>query len=45
MAHTRPRDPDQFRNIPGVGEIKLEKYGSVFISAIKTFCEENKKWV
>jgi ATP-dependent DNA helicase RecQ len=43
MANARPRDLDKFRNIPGVGEIKLEKYGSVFVAAIKKFYEENKK--
>jgi ATP-dependent DNA helicase RecQ len=40
MAHTKPCDLHNFRNIGGVGEIKLEKYGLVFTSAIKTFCEE-----
>jgi ATP-dependent DNA helicase RecQ len=42
MAHTKPCDLHNFRNISGVGEIKLEKYGRVFTSAIKTFCEENE---
>jgi ATP-dependent DNA helicase RecQ len=42
MAHTKPRDLHNFRNIGGVGEIKLEKYGLVFTSAIKNFCEENE---
>ena len=39
MARTRPCDLQSFRNVSGVGEIKLEKYGLVFTSAIRTFCE------
>ena len=42
MAHTKPCGLHNFRNISGVGEIKLEKYGQDFTSAIKTFCEENE---
>jgi ATP-dependent DNA helicase RecQ len=42
MAHTKPCDLHNFRNIHGVGEIKLEKYGLIFTSAIKNFCEENE---
>jgi ATP-dependent DNA helicase RecQ len=41
MARTRVCDLPNFRNIHGVGDIKLEKYGPVFISAIKNFCKEN----
>jgi ATP-dependent DNA helicase RecQ len=39
MARTKPCDLHNFRNISGVGEIKREKYGLVFTSAIKNFCE------
>ena len=42
MAHSKPCDLHHFRNIGGVGEIKLEKYGLVFTSAINNFCEENE---
>jgi ATP-dependent DNA helicase RecQ len=42
MARTRPCNVQNFRTISGVGEIKLEKYGVVFTSAIKTFCEEDE---
>ena len=42
MAQTRPCELHNFRNIHGVGEIKFEKYGLVFTSAIKNFCEENE---
>ena len=41
MAHSRPCDLQNFRNIAGVGKIKSEKYGLIFTSAIKNFCEEN----
>ena len=41
MAEIRPCDEQTFRNINGVGDIKVEKYGTVFISAIQKYCEEN----
>lgn len=41
MAHYRPCDLKSFRNIEGVGGRKLERYGLIFTSAIKSFCEEN----
>lgn len=41
MAHYRPCDLQNFIRVDGVGEKKLEKYGLIFTSAIKTFCEEN----
>lgn len=41
MAEIRPCDEHTFRNINGVGDIKVEKYGTAFISAIKKYCEEN----
>ncbi|MFA5295552.1 MAG: DNA helicase RecQ [Methanoregulaceae archaeon] len=41
MAETKPCDIHTFRNIVGVGDIKLEKYGVIFISEIKNFCEQN----
>jgi len=41
MAERRPCDIHSFKHINGVGDVKLEKYGSMFISAIKAFCEEN----
>lgn len=42
MAEIKPCDLHSFKNINGVGEVKLEKYGSMFISAIKDFCKENE---
>lgn len=41
MAHYRPGDLQNFIRVDGVGEKKLEKYGLIFTSLIKTFCEEN----
>ena len=42
MSYFRPCDLQNFKNIDGVGERKLKKYGEVFTSAIKKFCEENE---
>ena len=39
MALIKPADSDTFRLIHGVGDVKREKYGPVFIPAIKTFNE------
>jgi ATP-dependent DNA helicase RecQ len=41
MSRTKPIDVSEFRNISGVGERKLNKYGPVFTTAIQTFLEEN----
>lgn len=37
MAAMRPRNRDEFRSISGVGEMKLERYGSTFLEAIEEF--------
>jgi len=42
MAQTKPCELHTFRNIRGVGEMKLEKYGQDFTSVIKTFCAANE---
>jgi len=42
MAEIRPCDEQTFRSINGVGDIKVEKYGAAFISAIQKYCEENR---
>lgn len=41
MAVKYPCDLNSFRKISGVGEVKLEKYGLVFVEKIKLYCEEN----
>ncbi|MGA2161267.1 MAG: DNA helicase RecQ [Methanoregula sp.] len=40
MARIRPCDRAHFATIPGVGQIKQEKYGPVFLDAIRAFCSE-----
>jgi ATP-dependent DNA helicase RecQ len=40
MAAKRPCTPEDFRKITGVGDKKLEKYGVIFISEIRRFCEK-----
>jgi ATP-dependent DNA helicase RecQ len=40
MARTRPCDRAHFATIPGVGSVKQEKYGPVFLDAIKAYCSE-----
>jgi ATP-dependent DNA helicase RecQ len=34
MCRSRPSDEKEFIDVPGVGEVKLRKYGGVFIQAI-----------
>jgi len=34
MAEAKPQDLDAFRNLPGVGDKKLEKFGSTFLKII-----------
>ena len=34
MARNKPRDRDAFLDISGVGQVKLERYGEVFLEAI-----------
>ncbi|HEX9957862.1 MAG TPA: helix-turn-helix domain-containing protein, partial [Fibrella sp.] len=37
MARQRPRTPDAFRNVSGVGERKLEMFGEAFLTEIAGF--------
>jgi ATP-dependent DNA helicase RecQ len=41
MALRRPCTPEDFRKIIGVGDKKLERYGAIFISEIKRFCQKH----
>jgi len=34
MALRRPRSANALLDVPGVGEVKLERYGAVFLAAI-----------
>jgi ATP-dependent DNA helicase RecQ len=38
MARVRPCDRAHFATIPGVGSVKQEKYGPVFLEAIRAYC-------
>ncbi|MBU4373553.1 MAG: DNA helicase RecQ, partial [Euryarchaeota archaeon] len=44
MAARRPCTPEDFRNITGVGDKKLERYGAIFIGEIRRFCEKNDSY-
>jgi len=41
LAIKKPLDAEGFRNISGVGERKLQKYGSAFTAAIKVFLSDS----
>ena len=42
MAAHYPQDQSSFMLIHGVGNVKLEKYGSIFIEIIRCYCRENE---
>lgn len=39
MSTCYPQDRESFRKINGVGEVKLEKYGRIFLGKIIAYCE------
>lgn len=41
LATYLPQTLDEFRQISGFGEIKVERYGKLFGEVIKTYCEDN----
>ena len=41
MCEKRPCSAEEFLNVSGVGNVKLEQYGDEFIGAIKSYCDEN----
>lgn len=41
MAHYFPTDKTAFSDIHGIGEMKLKKYGDIFIENIKKYIEKN----
>ncbi|MBU1121168.1 MAG: RecQ family ATP-dependent DNA helicase [Candidatus Omnitrophica bacterium] len=41
MSKRYPQDLLSLRGITGVGEVKLEKYGRLFLEKIKDYCKEN----
>jgi ATP-dependent DNA helicase RecQ len=40
MAEKRPQNLREFEDVYGVGSNKRDKYGQVFLEAIRTFCQE-----
>lgn len=42
MMQRQPRDQDQFLQLSGVGETKLEKYADAFLKVIREHQDENK---
>ncbi|NIA09680.1 MAG: DNA helicase RecQ, partial [Nitrospiraceae bacterium] len=42
MATNFPQDLSSFRNIDGIREIKLEKYGALFLKEIVDYCEKRE---
>jgi len=38
MCRKRPVSRAAFLNVSGVGEVKLEKYGEVFMETIRNYC-------
>ncbi|WP_293124507.1 DNA helicase RecQ [Microcoleus sp. bin38.metabat.b11b12b14.051] len=40
MAEKRPQNLTEFEEVYGVGSNKRDKYGKVFLAAIRTFCKE-----
>ncbi len=43
MEQKVPKTQEEFLQISGVGEVKNEKYGEIFLKAIKDFLEHNTK--
>lgn len=43
MSQSKPRDMDTFAVVPGVGEAKLDKYGSSFTRAIAGYMQDHEE--
>jgi len=41
MAQSKPRSLEQFRQISGVVQSKVQQYGDIFIAAINDFCQDS----
>jgi ATP-dependent DNA helicase RecQ len=37
MVEHRPETPEAFRDLHGVGDVKLDRYGETFLDVIRTF--------
>lgn len=42
LATYLPQNTDELRKISGFGEVKLAKYGEVFLNAVVAYCEDRK---
>ena len=40
MARAKPRTPEEFLSISGVGQVKLAAYGDLFMNEIRAWEEE-----
>ncbi|MGN1195033.1 MAG: HRDC domain-containing protein, partial [Acutalibacteraceae bacterium] len=43
MASKKPQNIKEFSEISGVGEVKKDRYGALFIREIKSYLIENKE--
>ncbi|QIK70316.1 DNA helicase RecQ [Erysipelothrix sp. HDW6C] len=43
MCHKLPQTPEAFLNVDGVGSVKMEAFGAVFIQAINTYIHEERQ--
>jgi ATP-dependent DNA helicase RecQ len=43
MAARCPTTPEEMLQIPGIGQVKLERYGEVFLKAIQSYQDEQDK--
>ena len=41
MTTAVPRAPEEFRHVPGVGQVKAERYGPQFVEAIRDYAARN----
>ena len=41
MARKKPSNPQDFLEVKGVGEKKLQQYGEAVLDAIKDYCQPN----
>jgi len=37
MVEHRPQTPSEFRDLHGVGDVKLDRYGETFLAVVRDF--------
>ena len=42
MAAQLPQTVEEFRQIPGIGEVRTERYADIFLPLIREYCQENE---